>query len=308
MGRQIRRVISAALSAVMALGAASVIQAEGGNDMLYEKGNFVNSPGSVAVGSKNNRPWRDGMISGNGEIGYITSGEPYNDALIFQHIYFNYPSSDPRTIPENLTSQLEDARQHVFELDDKWEIKDANGKKRSRTYFYSFHPGAQLRLKSDYTDTAKDYVRWTNYETAETGVKFSDKYGEWVRTSFTSRPDNVIVTKLTKSSDGQPVNITVSIDDISAMCKGYDGNSKVTEQRYKKIVPEDCSYIAQMAHYPAYSGSELYDGGYGSVTMILTEGANAKKERVVSASDEKMLVGAIPTLWLNLRIWIHTGS
>ncbi|MCH5213249.1 MAG: glycoside hydrolase N-terminal domain-containing protein, partial [Oscillospiraceae bacterium] len=236
------------------------------------------------------RSWRDGMVSGNGETGYVTSGEPYSDAFIFQHMYFNYPSSQPREIPAELTGQLEDARLNVFNLNDKWEIKDANGKKRGRTFYYSYHPGHQLRLTSDYTDTAKNYIRWTDYETAENGVKFSDKYGEWIRTSFTSRTDGVSVTRLTKSSQGQLINMTVSIDDIDDMCKAWDGLSKVTEQRYKKIVPEDCSYIAQIAHYPSYNGSELYDGGYGGVTLILAEGENAVKTRVVSSSDDPMLI------------------
>ncbi|MCH5185529.1 MAG: glycoside hydrolase N-terminal domain-containing protein, partial [Oscillospiraceae bacterium] len=295
MKKFLNRIISAALSVFMMLGAISGINAESGDEMhgLYEKGNFVNGYNAVKDrhADSGSRSWRDGMISGNGEIGYVTSGEPYSDAFIFQHMYFNYPSSQPREIPAELPGQLEDARLNVFNLNDKWEIKDANGKKRARTFYYSYHPGHQLRLTADYTDTAKDYIRYTDYETAENGVKFSDKYGEWERSSFTSRTDGVAVTKLTKSSKDRLINITVSIDDIDDMCKAWDGLSKVTEQRYKKIVPEDCSYIAQIAHYPAYDGSELYDGGYGGVTLILAEGENAVKTRVVSASDDPMLIG-----------------
>ncbi len=260
---------------------------------LYEKGNFVTSYNPIVSRHTNggSRAWRDGMISGNGEIGYVTSGEPYNDAYIFQYNFFNYPSSQPREIPAELTGQLEEARENVFNLNDDWLIRDANGNRRSRTFYYSYHPGHQLRLKTSYTDTATNYIRWTNYETAETGVRFTDKYGTWERVSFTSQTDNVSIAKIEKSSEGSLINMTISIDDIDDMCKAWDGMSKVSEQRYKKIVPDDGAYIAQIAHYPSYSESELIDGGYGGVTYIIVEGANATKTPVTLSKDDPMLLG-----------------
>ncbi len=289
-----KKLVSLILTGVMALSSMPIFVKGAGEDVKpYDKGNFVNSYNPVLSRHVNSgsRSWRDGMVSGNGEIGYVTSGEPYNDAFIFQNNYFNYPSSQPREIPAELTGQLEEARLNVFNLNDKWEIKDANGKKRARTFYYSYHPGHQLRLKTNYTDTEKDYIRWTNYETAETGVRFTDKYGTWERVSFTSQTDGVNITKIGKSSNGQLINMTISIDDIDDMTKGWDGLSKVTEQRYKKIVPSDASYIASIAHYPSYAGSELFDGGYGGVTYIIAEGANAKKTRITQTKDDPMLLG-----------------
>lgn len=266
---------------------------EGEISMLYEKGSFVESYNPIVSRhtSGGSRAWRDGFVSGNGEIGYVTSGEPYTDAFVYQNVFFNYPSADPREIPAELTGQLEEARENVFKLNDKWEIKGADGSRRSRTYLYSFHPGHQLRLTNDYTDAARDYARWTDYETAETGVRFSDKYGQWTRKAFTSRVDGVCVTKIEKSSLGHLINMTVSIDDIDDMPRAQNGLSKVQDQRYKKIVPEDASYIAQTAHYPVYEKSELRDGGYCGLTRIIVEGENAKKTRVVSHKDDPMLLG-----------------
>ena len=262
-------------------------------DNLYEKGNFATSYNPVIsrmVDSKT-RAWRDGMISGNGRSGYVTSGEPYSDAFIFQNIFFNFPTSQPRVIPTELTGQLEEARLNVFNLNDDWKIKDANGNTRRRTFLYSYHPGGQLRLTQGYKDTEKDYVRWTNYETAETGVRYTDKYGTWERVSFTSRPDDVMITKMEKSSQGQLINMTVSIDDIEAMAKGWDGFSTISQMKYKKVIGEDCSYIAQVAKYPAYSGSELYDGGYITLTYIIAEGENATKTKVKTTNNESYFVG-----------------
>jgi hypothetical protein len=38
--------------------------------------------------------WRQGMISGNGLQGVITSGSPYSDTLIYQHMHFIMPNKN----------------------------------------------------------------------------------------------------------------------------------------------------------------------------------------------------------------------
>ncbi|MGO4273580.1 hypothetical protein AB4Z22_27730 [Paenibacillus sp. TAF58] len=42
---------------------------------MYEKGNYANTYKEVAA-TNPGLAWREGMISGNGENGYITSSEP----------------------------------------------------------------------------------------------------------------------------------------------------------------------------------------------------------------------------------------
>ena len=41
--------------------------------------------------------WREGMISGNGLQGVVTSGAPYSDSLIFQNMHFILPNENART-------------------------------------------------------------------------------------------------------------------------------------------------------------------------------------------------------------------
>lgn len=257
---------------------------------FYEKGSHADSYNAIVKrgSDSSSRSWRDGFVSGNGLLGYVTSGEPYSDTFVFQHNFYNFPTSEPRSVSPELTGQLEDARQSVINKDASWIITDANGNKRNRTRLYAFHPGHQLRLESSYEAGVYDYRRWVNYETAETGVYYHDKYGEWERTSFTSREDNVSITKLSKSSDGELLNLTVAIDDITDTCKAT-GNA--TKQKYKKITADDGSYVAMVAKYPSYIGSEQIDGGYGGVTYIIAEGENATKTKVGLSSSDSMLIG-----------------
>ncbi len=215
--------------------------------------------------------WFDGMVSGNGENGVVCSGSPYNDSHIYQNINFLMPSRDPRYTPDEVTSELHDARQAVINYDDTW---DVNG--RNRTFSYAFHPGHVLRLKSTKLPYF-DYIRWTDFETAEIGVKYTDILGKWERLTFSSREDNVTITKISKSSLGAKINMTLSLDDCWSLRGWGAGDEK--NMQYKKLVDEDCSYIAQIAHYPSYENSELKDGGYCGFTKVIV--VDGKKERVV---------------------------
>ncbi|WP_322922174.1 glycosyl hydrolase family 95 catalytic domain-containing protein [Paenibacillus campi] len=256
---------------------------------LYHQGNHAFHYTEIGI-HEPAAAWRDGMVSGNGTNGYITSGSPYYDSFIFQHMWFNFPSADPRHIPTELTAQLQEARQNVWQHNDGWTIKHANGERRNRTFYYSYHPGHQLRLSIVNSGAVSDYVRWTNYETAETGVRYRNEQGVWLRTSFTSRQDNVSITRLQHSDQGSPLNMTLYIDNIAHMSGAQGGMSDVHALQYKKIVDAETRYIAQIAHYPSYPGSELRDGGYAGVTQVVVVNGT-KRAIILPDSGETMNVG-----------------
>ncbi len=231
---------------------------------------YSNTFSELYANGINSVSWREGMVSGNGENGVILAGTPYNDTLIYQNIFFIMPSRDPRYTPDEVGAELHDARQAVINFDDTWNV---NG--RNRTFDYTFHPSHRLRIAQD-KHLYRNYIRWTNYETAELGVKYTDINGVWERLTFSSREDNVTITKVTESSKGKKVNLTLSIDDNSTM-PNY-GRGDEVNMLYKKLVDEECNYIAEIAHYPEYENSELKDGGYCGFTRIIVE--DGTKERV----------------------------
>ncbi len=221
--------------------------------------------------------WRDGMISGNGEHGVVCSGAPYSDVLIYQNMYFIIPSKQPRIVPAEVTKELHEARQAVINFDDTWNVHD-----RKRTYLYSFHPGHQIRLDIP-EEKILNYSRETDYETAEINVKYTDKNGTWTRSTFTSREDNVTITKITKSDTEVKITINISIDDASSLKNfnhsvfGGKENHPEKDMQYKKLVDESCSVIGMVAHYPCYEGSELSEGGYAGVTRVICVGGEKKR-------------------------------
>lgn len=224
-----------------------------------------------ATNDRDRLSWQQGMVTGNGENGAVCAGSPYGDTLIYQNIHFLMPSNDPRYTPDEVTAELEEARQAVIDGDDTWDIHGRNA-----TYFYAFHPGPVLRM-SEKKRAYHSYIRWTDFETAEVGVRYTDILGAWERTTFSSREDNVTVTRIAKSSLGAKIDLTLSLDDCWSMRGWGGGNEK--DMRYKKLVDGNADWIAQIAHYPAYENSELKDGGYCGFVRVIVEGG--KKERVV---------------------------
>jgi len=227
--------------------------------------------------------WRDGMVTGNGHTGVVCSGSPYAEALIYQNIEFIMPSPEPRETPEEVADQLHEARQAVINFDDTWDVHS-----RKRTFLYCFHPGHQLRLQMPEHELL-DYVRQTNYATGEVSVRYRDGNGIWIRKTFTSREDDVTITSITSSDKGAKVNAVISIDDLASMPKfGQDHETKL---QYKKLVADDCSYIALVAHYPEFEGSELAEGGYAGVSWIVAVGGVKEKALLDDAGRDRTNVG-----------------
>lgn len=232
--------------------------------------------------SKTNKKksWRQGMVSGNGMQGYVTSGAPYSDTFIFQNMHFILPNKNARTCPVT-SNELETVKQQIVKGEN---ITD----NASYDEVYSYHPGGQLRLSFD-KSRAENYLRYTDYETSQTGVHFKDKNGVWDRVSFTSMADKAVITKLSKSSEGTKLNLTLSFDDISTLANFGDGCE--TDLKYKKLTAADGSYLALVAHYPNYENSELKNGGYATVTYVITSGGKKERVSLDKNTDEEQFSG-----------------
>lgn len=224
--------------------------------------------------------WRHGMVSGNGMQGFVESGSPYSDTFIFQNMHFIMPNENTRSCPETF-DELENVKQSIVKGED---ITDD----ASYDDVYRFHPGGQLRINLDGKGES-DYVRYTDYETSQVGVHYSNKNGTWDRVSFTSMSDGAVITKLTKSSDGEKLNMVLSFDDLSSMANF--GDSDEVNLKYKKPVEEQADCLALVAHYPDYENSELKNGGYATLTYVVTDGKKDKVE-LDKKTDEEQFKGS----------------
>ena len=227
-------------------------------------------------GGRQMRAWREGFVTGNGVNGSINAGSPYSDTLIYQNNYFIMPCDTIRMNPD-ISGDLDSVRQMIvrgeaYQTFEPWYS------------VYCFHPGGQLRLTQE-KQRYSDYVRWCDYETGEAVVKYTDDRGTWERRTFTSRTDDATITSITQSSTGEKVNLTLSFDDLSQM---YNfGNNAEAGLQYKKLAGENGEYLAVVAHYPTFEGSELINGGFSTLTYIVNIGGTRKTVYAEDSGDER---------------------
>lgn len=275
--------VAVILAVVCALGALSACKAyyppSGARFASTAKSSFSNEFTQLDEKRNGKTLWRDGMVSGNGEQGVITSGAPYSDTLIYQNIHFILPNANPRVTPDT-ADELESVRQAIIK---KGSYTD------SQPYLdvYGYHPGAQLRIRQEEREYS-GFMRYTNYETAEVGVRYTDDKGQWDRRTFTSWANGVTITQITSSDKEKPVTAEFTFDNISSFAKFGDGSE--VDIRYKKYADKD-GYMTFVAHYPSYEGSELKEGGYATVCYIISEGADVKTTEN-DLPDEKQYAGS----------------
>lgn len=277
---KLKKCMCLALSGCMAVSFAACGKTSADIDGVFDNENKISYCTSYdelsETGRNKTKTWRQGMVSGNGLQGVVTSGSPYSDSLIYQNIHFIMPNENSRTCPVT-SDELETVKQNIIKGED---IVD----NASYDDVYGFHPGGALRITQD-KQNAKDYIRYTEYETAEVGVKYTDKNGTWERKTFTSKADNITVTKIEKSSENSKVNLVLSYDDISTFANFGDGTEK--DVKYKKLVDESCDTISFLAHYPNYGNSELKNGGYSTLTYVICENGTKEKVDGAEVSDQQ---------------------
>lgn len=274
------------------------------------KSSFSNTYSQLSATKTNsNQLWRNGMVTGNGLQGAIISGSPYDDTIIFQNIHFILPNKNPRVNPIT-KDELESVRQAIV-----------NGKNfvddQSYMDVYSFHAGAILRMTQQEKALAEtepiSYMRYTDYDTAQVGTRYTDEDGQWDRLTFTSKADDVTITQLTSSSKGVPLNVTFSYDSLSTMANfGKQGDVYPSEKdiRYKRTVDENAEYLGFVAHYPSYEGSELMNGGYATVSYIFCEGGTREITSVEGKEEEQYVGDEITAIKITgaQKIYIITAS
>ncbi len=224
--------------------------------------------------------WRHGMVSGNGMQGFVESGDPYSDSFIFQNMYFIMPNVNVRYCPVT-SDELEPVRQAIVKGEN---ITD----NASYDDVYRFHPGGALRLDID-GKGKRDYIRYTDYLTSQVGVYFQNNDGNWLRTSFTSMADDAVITKLRQSTDGKKLNLTLSFDDLSTMANF--SASDEANLLYQKIASDNADCLSLVAHYPDYENSELRNGGYATLTYVVTVGGTKEIVELPKATEETQFCG-----------------
>src|SRR5665213_290852 len=159
-------------------------------------------------------PGSGALISGNGAMSIELDCDPYTEQIPFRHEMLYVPRRRPAEAP-NIADILPQVRQMLLDgkyheaaqlAYQKWHANPIQGGGMG------FGGGAGFTMHLDFPKSAsvKDYLRTVDFESTEVKVHWTDKRGEWVRQTFTSRPDNLVVQWLT-APKGQSVNVRITV-------------------------------------------------------------------------------------------------
>ena len=143
--------------------------------------------------------WEDALLTGNGTLGAMVMGRPFDETIILNHALLFWPGDQP-AVPPDMSADLdtirrlcydgkwkEAARYHI----DKWREAGLGEKRWTDGYV----PAADLDIQSEPSNIVR-YQRLTNYETGENTVNWQDAQGVHTRSVFASRSGNVVVVSM----------------------------------------------------------------------------------------------------------------
>jgi len=144
--------------------------------------------------------WEECMLTGNGRMGAMVYGRPYDETVVVNHCKLYLPLGS-REIVHDLADSMPALKKAGLEAGKDGPavvhrmMLEETGQKIVNTD--PFHPAFMLRVAMSVTSPkVTNYVMTENFETGEVIARWTDEHGNWERRLFTSRPDNAIVMSI----------------------------------------------------------------------------------------------------------------
>jgi hypothetical protein len=157
-------------------------------------------------------------------------GDPYAERILFHHESLLLPWKRPMEAP-NVADIFPQLRQMVLDGKNREAMALAvqhmnDGPIKQDTEPHLTIPAFLMQLDFPKAAAVKDYLRTVNFENSEIKVAWTDEHGDWLRRTFTSRPDNLVVQWIAAPA-GQPVNVRISLQKSAewSMRSGMDWGS-----------------------------------------------------------------------------------
>jgi hypothetical protein len=237
----------------------------------------------------------EGLTSGNGHMNIEVACDPYSEQILFRHESLLVPWKRPLEAP-NAASVFPQVRQMV--LDGKYQeaielaFKEMNkGPIKQNTGPHPTVPAFLMHLDLPKSAAARDYLRTVDFESGEVKVHWSDERGEWLRSVFTSRPDDVVVQLLAAPS-GQQVNARIAVQKYSRGRRAQGGlfGNNSGESDIKQ------DFNDERLIYKCVLDPSVDNSGYAGVVRVVRNGGSARMDGdtlVVENASSVMLLTRI---------------
>ncbi|HXR06520.1 MAG TPA: glycoside hydrolase N-terminal domain-containing protein, partial [Candidatus Acidoferrum sp.] len=244
----------------------------------------------------------ESLISGNGAMNIELMGDPYAEQILFHHESLLMPWKRPLEAPQ-VADIFPQVRQMA--LDGNREavslaVQQMNaGPIKQNTEPHRTIPAFLMQLDLPKTASVKNYLRTVNFENSEIKVTWTDEHGDWVRQSFASRPDNVVVQWLTAPT-GQSVNVRISLQESAewSMSSGVSWGNRPARGASKGPEAGEVQhdFNGQRLIYKCRLDPSVDNSGYAGVTRVVRNGGSAQMDGntlVIANASSVMLLTRI---------------
>ena len=224
----------------------------------------------------------EGLTSGNGAMNIELAGDPYSEQILFHHESLLMPWRRPLEAPKAadifpqvrqmvLDGKYREAIELAFDEMEKGPIK-------RNTFGHPTIPAFLMRLDFPKAASAKDYLRTVDFESSEAKIYWNDERGDWLRQTFTSRPDNVVVQLLT-APKGQSVNVRIALSTSARRMRPnaafQQGQNQATSSGESDVQRD---FSEQRLIYKCRLDPSTDNSGYAGVTRVVRAGGSARME------------------------------
>ena len=255
---------------------------------------------SIAPGNLVN----EALTSGNGAMNIELMGDPYSEQILFHHESLLMPWKRPLEAP-NVAGIFSQVRQLALDGKNTEAIALAfqnmnESPIKQDTEPHLTIPAFLMKLDLPKSAPVRNYLRTVNFENSELKVIWTDDQGEWLRRTFTSRPDNVVVQWLT-APKGKTINVRISKQKSAewSMSSSMDWGAKrgigttdpdlkaflSSAADQKKLAPkgvEACDVQQdsneQKLIYKCRLDPSVDNSGYAGITRVVRNGGSAKMD------------------------------
>jgi len=246
----------------------------------------------------------EALTCGNGAMNIELMGDPYSEQILFHHESLLMPWKRPLEAP-NVADIFPQVRQLALDGKNSEAIALAlqhmnEGPIKQDTEPHLTIPAFLMKLDLPKSASVSNYLRTVNFENSEIKVIWTDEHGDWIRHTFTSRPDNVVVQWLT-APEGKTMNIRISLQKSAewSMCSGMDWGARrgigTTDPDMKafvqlasvqkKLAPKgiEAGDVRQDSNeqrliYKCRLDPSVDNSGYAGMTRVIRNGGSARMD------------------------------
>lgn len=273
---------------------------------------------SVAPGNQ----VREALTTGNGAMNIELMGDPYSEQILFHHESLLMPWKRPMEAP-NVADIFPQVRQMALDGKNSEAVALAlqhmnESLIKQDTEPHLTIPAFLMKIDLPATTSVRNYLRTVNFENSEIKIIWTDENGDWVRQTFTSRPDNVVVQWLT-APEGKTMNVRISLQKSAgwSMVSGMDWGARrgigTTDPDMKafvqlasvqeKLAPKgiEAGDVRQDSNeqrliYKCLLDPSVDNSGYAGMTRVVRNGGTARMDGgnlVIANASSVMLLTRI---------------